>query len=152
MHRIIQDLRVAVPCVRRPSYIPQARNATGSKAQGLAYEKKVGRWVRRQWPWLTSGQWFEFRDANGKGCCQVDHYLVLPDRVLALECKLTQTEIAESQIQRLYAPVLQAVYEKPVVGVQVCKHLACNDPRLITELNKAMASPMGDYFIWHCLL
>ena len=149
-HRVVEGLDLVALLPGRPKYIPLARGLRGSKAAGLAYEKKVGRKLRRLWPDLVSGQWFEYSDANGVGCCQVDHYVVLDYQVVVFECKLSQTPVGFSQIDLLYRPILEMVYGKPVTGVQVCKHLREIDPRIVSKVQSALAAP-GCNFLWHCL-
>ena len=133
----------------RPSYIPRP-GGKGAKALGRAYEKKVGKFISRRWPGLISGQWFEFLDRNGPGVCQPDHYIPFEDQVLLFECKLTQTDVAFSQMDQLYKPILRQLYGRPVTGVQVCKHLVDRRP-IITDLRETLLKP-GSNFLWHCLL
>lgn len=149
-HRVIYQLRSCALLPGRPSFIPKVKRLYGTKAKGITYEKKIGRRLGSLWP-VVSGQWFEFRDANGLGCCQTDHYVVLDDQVLLVECKLTETWVGFSQIDLLYRPILEAVYGKPVTGVMACKHLTTRvNPRLITDVRSALRVP-GANFVWHCL-
>lgn len=67
--------------------------------------------------------WIEFEDANGRGCCGPDILLECDDRVLVVECKLTQTDVAEHQIFQLYAPCLRLMWAKPIIGVAIFRNL-----------------------------
>src|SRR4051812_24584328 len=106
MHKVIEGLRVCTMLPSRPSYIPKSR-PKGSKAVGCAYERKIGKKLKKIWPDLVSGQWFQYVDQHGRSCCQTDHYVVLDDQVLLLECKLTQTDVAFTQMDQLYKPILR---------------------------------------------
>lgn len=147
-YRVIDGLRLCTLLDQRPSCIPRP-GGKGSKALGRTYEKKIGKLVKRTYPDLISGQWFEYYDNNGRGYCQIDHYLVFNEQVLVLECKLTQTSVAWGQMHELYKPVLEHMYKRPVTCVQVCKHVVDRTPT-ISELSEALAKP-GSYFLWHRL-
>lgn len=150
-HRVVVGLRRVQALASRPSYIPKSRRLRGSKAQGLTYEKKIGKRLAAVWPGVHSGQWFEFEDANGHGCCQTDHFVVLEHHILLVECKLTETWVGFSQIDLLYRPVLEKFFGLPVIGVMACRHLVTrHNPRLITNVSEALPRP-GVNYVWHCL-
>lgn len=117
MHRFIHDLTWAER-VKKPKFSPQAR-ATGIKAVGLRFEKKVAEGI----PGAQRGKWFRFRDANGEGWCSPDIILPVNFGLLCLECKLSDLPEAKTQISRLYKPVLELVYGRPVFGIVVTRHL-----------------------------
>lgn len=148
-HRVIDDLRVCALLSARPKFIPRP-GGKGSKALGRTYQNKVGKFIRRKFPDLVTGQWFEYVDANGRGWCETDHYLVFEDQVILFECKLTQTHVAFLQMDELYKPILRKIYGKPVTGVQVCKHLT-ERGRSITDVREALIRP-GSNLLWHCLV
>jgi len=54
---------------------------------------------------------------------QPDHFILEPKRILLIECKLTQIELAWVQLDYLYRPLLEALFEKPVHSVLACKNL-----------------------------
>ncbi len=83
-------------------------------------EKELRREARGE---FFPSQWLQFVDANGPGFAQPDFYFVRPDSVLCIECKLTQHPVAWEQLRGLYAPLLEKLYARPVVCVQVCKNL-----------------------------
>ncbi len=76
-----------------------------------------------QWPAAQIGKWFVFHDANGRGHCQPDAFVHLTRSVLLFEMKLTQTHEAFLQMAQLYVPVLEHVYKKPCLPVQICRTL-----------------------------
>lgn len=147
--REIQDLRFATPC-HYPPHLPRTRRLKGNKAKGITYERVVGRRVAKRWPALISGQWFRFIDANGQGYCQPDHFIVFPDQVLLLECKLTQRDRAFVQINHLYRPVLSYLYQRPVTGVMVCKNLIQETRQLVEDLEDTLSLP-GRNHVLHML-
>ena len=113
----------------------------GTKALGRAYEGRVGRYLRGLFgSGVHSGAWFEFIDANGPGCCQVDHYIVLEGQILLVECKLSETSRAWGQIGQLYRPVLEQYFALPVTGVQCARHLRSGQ-RPILDVRVALALP-----------
>lgn len=122
-HRVVRGLVWARACPR-PVCIPKSR-PKGAKAQGLRYERSLAQAL----PEATHGPWFQFCDAAGLGYCQPDLVLVRPDWVLVLEAKLSWTAEGHSQIRQLYAPVLEKVYSRRVVGVVVTKLLRPETPR-----------------------
>lgn len=103
--------------------------AKGSKAQGLAYERKFGKRLRARqarfgFPGeIFSGQWFRFKDAGGFGFAQPDFYILRADHIILFECKLTGKDEAWRQLRDLYSPLLEEFYSRPVICVQVCKNI-----------------------------
>jgi len=100
-----------------PGFPPTRK--TAAQRAGLRYERAVGRRV----PDGLLGPWFYFRDEFGHGYCQPD-VVILGPVVVALECKLTITPVAETKLRELYLPILRAVYTRPARGVVVARHLA----------------------------
>jgi hypothetical protein len=109
-----------LPC--RPTFIPKAR-LRGVRARGITFERKVGKVLRALFPFVTSGEWFEYHDARRSGVCQIDHYCLLPDRIILVECKLSESDEAWGQMKDLYAPILQKLWDLPVARVQATRHL-----------------------------
>ena len=153
MTRKVFQLEYAAPCLR-PSCIPQGR-AKGTKAVGLRYERAVGEAVRSK-PYIILGPWFEFRDANGWGCCQPDFIIERPERgdFVVMECKLTENEAAYKQLNGLYLPVVAMAYLGATCGAIVTRHLTRNTrpDRIFDSFDEmlAAASPPG-IPIWHYL-
>ena len=128
----------------------------GMKGKGIAYEKHVGRRLKR---WQESnelygelhlGQWFSFWDDNGHGYCQPDILIVRSDLVFILECKLSYTNFAWEQLAKLYQPVVELTFERPAVLVQVCKNLRL-EPENLIELPELMDAPRNKFNTWHFL-
>lgn len=132
----------------RPKYIPAPRRRPkGAKALGLTYEKRVGVYLSRLFPGLRSGVWFEFEGPE-RGCCQMDHFVVLDEQVLLVECKLKETFKAWPQIAR-YRRVLSAYFCLPVTGVQAVRYLSSGRKPLV-DIHDALRRPGRD-FLWHHL-
>jgi len=92
---------------------------------------------------IHHNQWMRFEDSNGIGYAQTDSYLVLNSRVICFECKLTETLAGYSQLEKLYKPLLQAIYERPIVLVLTCKNLSRLDLRRTeaNSLREALLAP-----------
>lgn len=107
---------------------PPACAGTPSAIKGLRFERAIGRALAplaREWDGhLFSGQWLRFLIAGrGWDWAQPDHYVVLEDRVLLLECKLSAAQEPWNQIERVYGPLLAELYGLPVVGCAVYHYL-----------------------------
>ncbi len=133
--RAIQGLKWARALASRPSCIPKGR-ASGAKAEGLRYERLVA----KRLPVARHGQWFEYEDLKGHGYCQTDIIMEIQGCRVVLEVKYTWTAEGHYQLERLYLPVVEAVYGAPVVGVVVCKRLEEKMPGTVVT---------GD--LWHAL-
>jgi len=105
--------------------------------QGLRYERRFGRLLRRVAPRalgfaeIRSGQWIEFEDENGTGNAQPDHILVGSDELWIFENKLTYRREGWYQLLDLYLPLCEYVWpglRKRVV--LVCKNLSEGDEML----------------------
>jgi hypothetical protein len=142
--RVVQGLEAARAC-ERPACIPKGK-PRGAKAAGLRYERALAKALPPGW---LHGQWFEFWDANGHGYCQPDFILVEPGRVLVLEAKYTWVLEAHAQLMQLYAPVLRAVFKRPVIGVVVCKRLVPGARAAYTTLEEAIRWPVVGGAVLH---
>lgn len=129
----------------------------GAQGKGLTYEKHVGRRLKR---WQERGelygevileQWFSFQDFNGHGYCQTDCLIVTDSLVFILECKLTYTDWAWPQLRELYKPIVEKVYERPSILIQVCKNLHYVPERMISSIQELMDFPLDGNLTWHFL-
>lgn len=68
--------------------------------------------------------------------------------MVIFETKLTFTPRAEDQLNLLYRPVLEHVFERPSIGVQVCKNITprveqiIHSPRAIPSLRPTPVIPV----------
>lgn len=96
-------------------------------------------------------QWIEFEDLNGHGYAQPDAYLVLADKLLLFETKLSERDGAYAQL-RLYAELLEHIFELPSVRVQVCKSLRPGRRNEISGLARILEAEPGPVnYVWHWL-
>lgn len=141
--RQVVRLQWAKPC-ERPSVLPKRKvDYRNPKAVGLRFERKVGLAIKelRLGPTLQ-GQWFEFTDANGHGYCQPDVIVELPDMDVIFECKLTDVEEAQSQLEGLYVPVVSRAFRRPARGVIVARYLTClrSPDRVVDSVQAALGA------------
>jgi len=136
----------------RPQGLTKSK-AQGSKALGLSYERKVGKALAKALDDPLLGPWYYFLDYYGKGYCQPDVVWLGPDYTLVFEVKLTDTPAALTQILKLYKPVLELVYGKPVRGVVVTKNLTKDTlpQTLTTNLDDALILAQGTIPVYHWL-
>lgn len=114
-------------------------NLQGLRAAGKAFERKALGELERSFP-VVKNPWFEFSDQNGGGMASPDGVIKLLEKVLVVECKLTWTYDAHSQLQQLYFPILEKFFDLPCKGIVVCKNLARGVPKkLIKESFNAAA-------------
>lgn len=129
-------------------------NFTNSQRRGLNFEKKVGKEVEKKCVEMCEeiliGPWIEFKDKNGLGIAQPDIVLVGKKRVIVLECKLTFTDSAWAQMNKLYIPLLRKMYPsvKNFAGVQVCKRLTHKPKQLeINHIEDSLSLRRGNAFL-----
>lgn len=114
--RKITRLKWAEPCA---AHHAPPKGLTGTKAQGLGFEKKVAKALAG----AAWGQWFRFEDGNGYGLCQPDFLTVVAGQPVIVEVKLTATLQGFWQLEDLYRPVVEHWLGRPVKLVQVCRNL-----------------------------
>ena len=140
-----------------PKLFSKRPKIKGSRGKGLTYETHVGRTIR---DWITrgeiigtlyEGQWFYFEDNNGYGYCQTDILLETNSFIFILECKLTYTSWAWQQLRRLYKPVVEKVFNKPSITIQVCKNIHYIPGGMIESLAQVMDNPKDGLLTWHFL-
>lgn len=140
---------------------PTPRRLKGSKAAGLAYERKFAKAL----PSLVKGtplerhtvlwgQWLEFLDCNGKGFAQPDFFLLPPDAIgvgYILETKLSLNTRGWYQLEKLYNPLLSMLYPKVEWKlIQVCKNMRPGFAAYaVLDLFDPLNSPIPEVGIWH---
>lgn len=148
-HRVVKNLHWAERSTTNPW--PEPKRLRGTKARGLSYQRKVGHELRRCLGSISAGHWFRYHDSNGVCFAQPDFYRECPRVVLVFEAKLTQCRAGEEQIRELYRPLLERVYDKPVVGVLVCKNLIYQPEHLIEGPEAALWTTRQEILTWHWL-
>ena len=133
----------------------KSRPRRSALKRGIAYEKVVGRELKRQVKdgsldgELFLGQWLLFSDQNGIGWAQPDAYLLMKDKILLLEAKLTQSDSATPQLLSLYLPLLRQIYNLPILCAQVCHNLRYVPKKLVESPQEILANPGPGVFVWH---
>lgn len=118
MHRTISGLQ-EVELSQSP-WGALKRRPRGAKGLGMRFQRTV----EKALPTALHGQWLKFRDNNGLGYAQPDSLFVVAGRLCLVECKLTDTEEADSQMAGLYEPLLSKLWLGPIHKVVVVKYLS----------------------------
>ena len=149
-HQIVGLLRAKI--LKNNPWGGKVPKLKGSRAKGKTYERTILRELKRRFSepdLIHYNEWIGYTDSTGTNFCQPDIYIELPTYLLLLEIKLTQTESAEIQLRDLYRPILEWIYKKPVVMVQVCKNLRYRPKNEIQALRDA--TKPGVLYTYHCL-
>ena len=153
--RRIRGLRWAALQFEGP--FPKQKPRQRAHKAGIAYEKKVGRKLKRM---LREGelegelklsQWISFGDENGAGWAQPDAYILMEDGILLIECKLTQSDTATPQLLSLYLPLLRKIYNLPILCLQVCHNLRYVPKKLVEGPRELLENPGPGVYVWHHL-
>lgn len=131
-----------------PNFV--AGRQRGARAQGLRFEGRFGKYLAKNKFEALSQQWIAFVDANGPGHARPDYFITFEDRIILFECKLSQTEHAFLQIDGLYRPLLKHIFNRPVVGVQVCKNVRTRGEYL-EDIYAAIALRQEGNYVMHWL-
>ena len=127
-HRKVNELYWAKTIPVGP-WSSKPRYSRASQARGKRYERLFGQHLASlSGAKPRSEQWFRFEDDNGLGHCQPDHYLLQPGEILLYENKLTYRRNVWAQLEALYVPVLEEVFELPCRVFAVCKYLTEKAP------------------------
>lgn len=151
-HRTIMGLRWAQLAAKGPFDKP--RRLSGRKRAGIKYENDLARALGSA---AEHGPWINFQDKNGPGWAQPDFLIEFPfsDAILILESKYTWVREAYSQIEQLYKPLIQHIYNKPAFGIVVAKVLTpdCRQLPIFRSLDEAAiaACSEGKTVLWHWL-
>lgn len=140
------NLRSAQSLPSKPKFIPKGR-ATGTKALGLGYERKVFKAVQKGFPEAKHGQWFLYfsEREEGPAWCQTDILLPYNKAVYILECKLSDRAEAKEKLFDLYIPVVEKAMGCKAYGIVVTKFLKpTSDVDLVTSsLRRAIDMAFG---------
>lgn len=150
-----------------PPPFPKPRRLKGSKAAGIAYERKFGRalpGLACGTPFekfkLHSGIWLEFADGRKEGWAQPDFFLLPPedsnplhpDFGLILETKLSINARGWQQLEKLYLPLLRHLYKIDFKLILVCKNLRPGFSEYpILDSVEPLARDLPDKSIWQWL-
>lgn len=131
---------------------------SGRAAEGIRFQQKVHEDLRElaRYGELKPEIWIQYRDTYGIHYCSPDDVLVLPNRVMIVESKLSlrRYETARTQLKALYKPVLEYIYQRPTILVLAFKHFCGNlqDLTLVPSLEDLLYErPGNEIFGWHKL-
>lgn len=94
----------------------------GARGSGISFERKVLARLERDYPGTLSSVPIRSYLGGVKKMCILDGMVVLPDRVVVVECKLTHCAEAWHQLRMQYFPVVQKALDLPVCLLEVCKN------------------------------
>lgn len=133
----------------KPPFIPTPR-LKGSRRQGILYEGRVANKLQTLWgDKVHHGQWFSYKTKDKIGYAQTDILVDLDPLLLLIECKLTSTEYAISQLKNRYLPIVSLAYPKHTIrAIQICRHFSFhfNGPTIET-LDDALTDDVQWSFI-----
>lgn len=118
-----------------------------SAGDGLRYEKQVAMYAASLGLRIKHGQWFRYRDQKGVAYCQTD-VLALPveqaNRLIVAEVKLTQKAEGELKLDKLYVPLMKAMYKIPVFPVLVFRNKLWHAERQVARLQDLLDLPVRE--------
>lgn len=104
----------------RPGWI---REATGAaRRRGIQFERRQQRALEERFgvARVSCNPWFEFEDDEGRFFCSPD-VIIWFDEPVVVEVKTVHCERAWKQLNKLYIPVLKAVYPgRGFRAVEIC--------------------------------
>lgn len=92
-----------------PSFIPRTRYK-GSRARGIAFERKIGKLLKADHPIISLGQWIYFEDSLGLGVAQPDILLQNEKCTHIVECKLSYRNDIELKLREVYGTLLRFLH------------------------------------------
>jgi hypothetical protein len=73
-------------------------------------------------------KWIRFFDEHGIGHAEPEAYVVLKDRIILFEVKRTGMPAGRMQMEGLYQPLLEKIFEKPVYSLLICQNVVQDTP------------------------
>ena len=149
----LRKVELLDPSMPQPFGTGRAQALTGSRAQGKAYERKIARKLQdRLGAAVFYNRWIKYIDSSGIRFCQPDIWIELPNSLILIECKLTQTDKADGQMRELYIPVLSWLYPgKRSYCVQICKNLRIIPQYRISRLSEVLGLDSSVTYTMPCL-
>ena len=99
---------------------PTYPRVKGSAARGLSFQRRVRNYLRSAFVGranVLDSPWIKYSDVSGSHWCQPDFIIDAPDRVIVVEAKLTLRRLGQAlvQLQSLYRPCVELVFDRPAV-------------------------------------
>lgn len=118
----------------------------GAALEGIKYQAKVHQQLNSLHGNLLNEQWIKFKDAGEWRYCRPDSISETHDRIVVVEAKLSLRQLQKGLAQlRLYKPILEHIYDKPVVCVLAFKHWivgTSNCLPMIAEIREMLWTPL----------
>ena len=138
--RKVRGLKEVAECEPPGNRRGGTKDFAPSAAEGLRYERAVAAHMASLGFKVKHGQWIKFRDSRGVSYCQPD-VLLLPEeksRILLLEAKLTQNAEGEVKLEKLYVPLVRALYRLPVFPILIFKNILAERGRQLRCVRDAL--------------
>ena len=103
-YRVVSNLLWAKRC--KALFGPQKHE--GARLAGIRFEKRFFNQLRSSGYAAVHNPWIHFEDENGEGYACPD--IVIPNRKIIIECKLSMTGEALGQIKDLYLPLCEEIW------------------------------------------
>lgn len=131
--------------------LPKKYNST--QKAGIRYEKKAVKYLKAKWSHaeLRYHQWIKFADRNGVGWAEPELFIVLKDRVILFEMKLTGGPAGRMQMERLYKPLLEHIFKRPVHCLLVCRNVTEHTPGPRFQTPEDFIISGASFGTWHWL-
>lgn len=137
----------------KPSFVKVWTKPKGLAKKGIEFEKRLahrlsGTFLNFE---LIHGPWIRYVTDQGERFCQPDFVLISKesDKNFVLEAKLTIKPIAaKRKLINLYKPLVEAIWQKEFIPVQIAKHLKKGH---IASALKELPN-LNSYGVVHCPL
>lgn len=118
----------------------------GKALEGIKYQARVHAAAGVLSGNVFEEQWIKFRDGSSIHHCRPDTIVEQWDRVVVIESKLSLRQLSKGLAQlRLYRPILEYIFNKPVVGILAFKHWTLGSKDclpMVTDLTHTLTTPL----------
>ena len=125
--------------------------------EGLRYEERVFKYIRRFFPSAEHNQWYRWYDSKESRyayCCpDIVVYPTKDTPLLVFECKLTETPGVGAKLKDLYLPIVKATCPKRYAKtrlVQVAFNLSpFMEHKKVADIHEIISSRGKGPFLWN---
>lgn len=118
----------------------------GKALEGIKYQARVHALAHDLAGNIYKEQWIRFKDGSSIHHCRPDTIVDQWDRVVVVESKLSLRQLSKGLAQlRLYRPLLEYIFDKPVVGILAFRHWTVGSRDIlpmIRELHETLYTPL----------
>lgn len=118
-----KDLWAVSQLTKAPDFGPKPTASTAQK-NGLRYERKVLNELEKLFSHENKlvKPWFEFKnDEHGRRTASPDFVVCRSEESIIFEIKVTHTGLAWWQLNKLYKPIVEFMFEKPARCVEITR-------------------------------